>query len=211
MGAIVASLWFLSAMFVVFPLYCWLLTRKKHLFIACEVFYVPVIYYGAFGFLRTAEYPYSLLRALSGLCVGTLVYYCKNYLNTTGHGNCKNSLVNVLIIVCLFMSLWGLNFSLTRLVFLLFFIGMSLLFSEKSSISFSSNVIDGLGKISGYVFLIHWTVGSSPEISSQMILCPSAFVRVSLQMKISHSPFSPAKYENLSARRLTISGVSASR
>ena len=160
MGAIVASLWFLSAMFVVFPLYCWLLTRKKHLFIACEVFYVPVIYYGAFGFLRTAEYPYSLLRALSGLCVGTLVYYCKNYLNTTGHGNCKNSLVNVLIIVCLFMSLWGLNFSLTRLVFLLFFIGMSLLFSEKSSISFSSNVIDGLGKISGYVFLIHWTVGS---------------------------------------------------
>lgn len=72
-GARVVPLWFLSAMFLVFPLALLLIGLKNKYAIAIISFLYPVFYYGKTAVSGIRDWPNDLFRAMAGLCLGILI------------------------------------------------------------------------------------------------------------------------------------------
>ncbi|MBQ0028382.1 MAG: acyltransferase family protein [Lachnospiraceae bacterium] len=72
-SARVVPLWFLSAMFLVFPLMLLLIGIKNKYTIAIISFLYPAFYYGKTAVSGIRDWPNDLLRAMAGLCLGILI------------------------------------------------------------------------------------------------------------------------------------------
>lgn len=72
-AARVVPLWFLSAMFLVFPLVILLIRIKNKYTIAIISFLYPAFYYGKTAVSGVRDWPNDLLRAMAGLCLGILI------------------------------------------------------------------------------------------------------------------------------------------
>lgn len=70
----VGTLWFLSAMLIVFPIFCCMCQMKaKHFFYIISLLYV-ILYYEKYDVKSLCFYPEHIYRALAGLLLGVLVY-----------------------------------------------------------------------------------------------------------------------------------------
>lgn len=66
----VASLWFLSAMLLVFPLFCLFVQIKNRYFIILVGFLLPLYYFGMTNYQMLREVPHDMLRISADMLIG---------------------------------------------------------------------------------------------------------------------------------------------
>lgn len=157
-----APIWFLSAMLLTLPVLIYLLLRFKDLWrILCWL--LPVMYYGRYGINTSRAWPNDLLRAFSGMALGTFVYIMAYELNKM-QSSAKRRLIFTIVELCsfgigVFITVW--NKDCMNLLILLFVLNAGIMLS---GYSYTSNLRgpfwDFLGKISLPMFIFHWAIGT---------------------------------------------------
>lgn len=66
----VAALWFLSAMLLVFPVFCLFVQSKNKYFIMLVGFLIPIYYFGMTNYQMIREVPHDMLRISSDMLIG---------------------------------------------------------------------------------------------------------------------------------------------
>ena len=164
---VLAPIWFLSAMLLVFPIVTFISQLKsKYLILLLSGFY-PLFYYSLAENVARVSYPNRLLRTLAGLLLG--VSLCALVTILKENNIFKNGKKRKLIFTVIeFFSLgiaWlmvMLNFDiLIRIIVLLFSVGLGIMLS---GYSFTSNwhnkFVSYLGKLSMPVFIWHWFIAT---------------------------------------------------
>lgn len=153
-------LWFLSAMFIVFPLFSLVCQSKNKNFLYIIIALSSIIYY--FNFFNSNIYGvYPLVRAFMGLSLGILVYAISENIKTMKTSSNIITSVWVFCILCslalLYIDPTSPNMNVFRpTIILLFIIILSILLSMKMRItSLSIKAFDYLEKISLVLFLMH--------------------------------------------------------
>ena len=158
--------WFLSAMFIVFPLFTLILQiHNRYMIIIINAMYT-LLYYGIRGIVsasRTHGYE-SLLRVFAGLCLGAfiyeMVYVFNDYINKV-----NKALLTVIEIITFIFPIIIIcrGFSSPRLILLCHTICLSLMLS---GVSYTSRIKGGkfftyLGKLSTCTYIIHIVISNS--------------------------------------------------
>lgn len=156
-------IWFLSCMFIVFPLFCLICQiSKKYLVYTLSLLGV-LLYYGYFGIRNVGGNPFGLIRALAGLCLGIVVYGVAGYMRSARFNALQRVVLTVVEEGVLLLSVYNMYFQTSTLVFnlLCFFVGLSIMFSGQSYTAVICNrLTDLLGKVSLVIYIFHWTVGA---------------------------------------------------
>ncbi len=157
---VVGPLYYLSAMIIVLPLIC-ILCQCHNLTIRLSIaIYMVVFYYHNTEWAITSQYPQVLLRAFSGMCMGIIAYSIVNHINKL---KIKwNKIIFIIGMVSLIMTIvfsyYGYNNRRNHLV--LVFLGTVIILSNVNPWICSGNIItDFLGKLSGVIYIFHFTVG----------------------------------------------------
>lgn len=80
-SAKLAPIWYLSALFIIMPLVCYLMNTQKEFWQIISFIY-PIIYFGKMGVNTIREWPNDLLRAFACIALGTLVVQIGIFLKT---------------------------------------------------------------------------------------------------------------------------------
>lgn len=155
-------LWYLSAMFIVFPLFCLLLQLCNKYLLTIISLLIPIIFYGAAGVADNWTFPLNLCRAFSAMLLGTLVYVLNDlFLNNFYSKVCK-PLLTAVQFVCFILPLLACYFdihSMLRVILLCFVAGLSITFSGQSATaSMKSKIVQYLGQVSMSIYLFHWVI-----------------------------------------------------
>lgn len=159
----VATLWYLSAMFVVFPLFC-ILIQKINRYLLLSLGCIPVLlqYSGKFNSLHTVIMA-PMWKALSSLLLGAMIY---EILKETTNVNIKNfnkywlSAVEACCFIIPVLFVFK-NKGWHLLMIFFFSLGIGLMFSGKTiSASFHSKIVGQLSKMSLSVYIWQWPVAT---------------------------------------------------
>lgn len=162
-------LWFLSAMFLVFPMFCCVLQMRKsraYLFLA---WLFPVFYYGFAGVrMENTWFPYGLLRAFAAMLMGVLIYaaseWLKNRKNPDIGGVIGKLLLTAVEVGSLLLTVFFsfVNYQSLEMYIICYMIGLTIMLSGKSYTgNIHSPVLGWLGKFTMPVFVWHWVVGTA--------------------------------------------------
>lgn len=159
---VLVPVWYLSAMFIVFPVFCLLLqAARKHLLVVLS-FTIPIVYYGAFGVADNWTFPLNLGRAFSAMLLGTLAFELNQAVLPKVYrwvGKWSVAAIQVLCVVCPILACYNMGQYLLRPIMLAFFLGIAITMSETSGvINLNSKLMVYLGKISMPIYLFHWPV-----------------------------------------------------
>lgn len=160
---LVGSLWYLSAMFIIFPLFSYFMQFKNRYWIFYISYLYPIFYYGITNATGIRDFPHDFLRIIAGLCLGAFVYEFLYIFND--YINKVNRLFLTIVEVCLFafnLLLTYKNIDMRKLAILFFVVFMAIVASQRS---FTSNIIKGkfigyLGRLSMPIYVFHWYIGS---------------------------------------------------
>lgn len=157
-------LWYLSTMFIVFPIFCMLLQHKNKYFVTIISFIVPLIYYGAFGVADNWTFPLNLSRAFSAMLLGTFSYYSNDYLLKNLYSKINKKWLTIIELLCFILPVLacykGAQYVL-RVIVLCFVIGITISMSGNSGTSnIKSRLMNYLGKITLPIYLFHWVVAT---------------------------------------------------
>lgn len=158
--------WYLSAMFLMMIPMCYLLIKKKDLFIYVLSPLIAIIFLGvlkdAFDPLTIDDGNSKLIRACCGLCFGVLAWtMCEKITLISNKKSIRIALTIIELI--LYTSFFGVMFNcaynpgLMFSILLLLPIALAITFSRKSYLAefFKGKIFRRLGKISLYVYLNH--------------------------------------------------------
>lgn len=160
------QLWFVSAMFMVFPLFCIFVQLKDRYVIIISSSLFSMMYYGineSFGHDTVGGV--ALLRAVAGLCLGSLIYEW----NEIGPKNTESRKISYTIIEIVTFILPILilinDISANRFILLCFIIQLSIVFSGKSYSGRNKSekyvkVANYLGRLSVPIYVFHVLVGN---------------------------------------------------
>lgn len=161
---LLAPIWFLSSMLLVFPVFSFLCQIKnKYLLLTLSGMY-SLFYYGQVQ-LCNRIWPDDMLRALAGMFVGVFVCIITDLIKEKCRIN-KKSYISITFIefTSMFFVLFATIFNLTSLtnwVLISFALGVGAMLS---GCSFSSRIhsvfFSFLGKISMPIFIWHWFVAT---------------------------------------------------
>lgn len=158
-----SALWFLSAMLIVFPLFCLMCQTKNKRVLYIVLFTAVVVYY----FNSFDHYFYgiqSLIRAFASMSTGVLVYATSRAIRhnfRTKKSTITLSVIGVLSLVlsliCLYPNSMNSNYTIYGYLFLLLtFVWLSILLSGRTIFSkISSPLFDYLERISMIIYLVH--------------------------------------------------------
>ena len=157
-----APIWFLSAMFLTLPIMIFMMLRLKDAWnIFCWL--LPVLYFGWKGINTSRAWPNDLLRAFSGMALGTFVHEITLRLSTIRE-SAKIRLTLTIVELCSFgicVYITVGNKDCMDLLLLLFVVNASIMLS---GCSFTSNLggffAEFLGEISLPMFVFHWVIGT---------------------------------------------------
>lgn len=174
---LVAPLWYLSALIVVFPIFCYLLLRldKYQIMVFSALYFI--LYYSYFGI--NGECAKAFLRMIAGLAVGSFLFelsvmYEKYIKNISKSTLTIVELMTFAIPIYLTFSLQG-NF---RFIVLNFSVCLLLMLSNTTYTSLlSGRICSFLGKLSMPIFIIHWVVG-------KYIIEISNFYKMSIRVQL---------------------------
>ena len=158
----VAPIWFLSAMFIVFPLIVYLINKHKELWKIIS-FMFPIIYFGRKMVNTSRSWPNDMVRAFACIALGSFAFMvaqriAKRYQETT-----HKIIITITEVFCSVFTIYVTitNRDCLNLIELLFFIMAVLLFS---GVSYTAHIrCDGvklLGEISMPMFIFHWGIGT---------------------------------------------------
>lgn len=156
-------LWYLSAMLIVFPLFCYMCqTKQKHtLYI---ILFTSVIAYYFNFFNGATDYLGCLIRAFFGISTGILVYALSVYIKKNKRIQRKSNLLLyvwlflvAISILCLYPTKYNDGYGIYGSLFLtLSVLWLSILLSGKTILSrISSPFLDYLERISMIIYMIH--------------------------------------------------------
>lgn len=159
---LVAPLWYVSAMLLVFPLFALLIQMKNRYTKAIIFSFVPLIYYGCVGVTFNREFPLDLTRVFCGMMLGALIFEIsdifKEYIKSI-----PTIILTIIEIICVAFPIIScfLNLATYRLDLLWFFISLLIClpgFSYTNRIH--GKLLNYLGKLSMPMFIFHWYVGT---------------------------------------------------
>lgn len=157
-------LWYLSAMFIVFPFFCLLIQCCNKYFLAMISFIVPVLFYGAVGIADNWKFPLNLIRCFSCMLLGVLIFEANNYMLGKIYdfiGEKILAAVQILCVILPVMACYSGAEHVLRLIVLCFVVGIAIATSGKSSLSNIQNkYMLYCGMITMPVYLFHWVVAS---------------------------------------------------
>lgn len=157
-----APIWFLSAMFLTLPILIYLLLRFKDAWnILCYL--IPALYFGACGINTNRAWQNDLIRAFSGMALGTFVYIIVSRLKTMYISKMRRFLFSVMesgtFAVCVYITVW--NKDCMNLLILLFVLNSCILLSGSSySTRLKGSFFEFCGEISLPMFVFHWVIGT---------------------------------------------------
>lgn len=152
-------LWMLTAMFVVFPVFCQLCSIKNRGIVEVISVIVPLCYYSDISTAVTATYPFQLIRVFSGMLIGVLIYELCNQkiaekINVR-HRFCFGFLISIIL-----LTASGFGFDNRRVILIL--ISISLLFLldlNGLAAKISNRYTDYLGDLSMIIYIVHAPIG----------------------------------------------------
>lgn len=162
----IVPLWFISAMFLTFPVILLIVQIKNKYTIAFITFLYPVFYYNYTGMSAIRDWPHDLLRAIAGMCLGIFVCALLSIIEdyrAEQDDKCSVLLTLIEIATLLYpivasIFVWG---GTNKLCLLSLVIGFTIMLSGRS---YTSKLhIPGcnfLQKISMPLYIWQWTVGS---------------------------------------------------
>lgn len=158
-----APLWFLSALFLVFPFICYFLGYKKYKWFYVYIFswIVPILYYGKMGIVARAEYPSDLMRAFMATSLGVFCYVFSKFIRDRKLGRKAQIVLTMIEVGCYLVPVIFTAFEVTngRIMLIIFFIGIGISVSGRSTLSgWNCKLFTWLGQLSMIVFLIHWPI-----------------------------------------------------
>lgn len=159
----VGTLWYLSALLIVFPLFCRAVQIRNRYWVLYVSFLTAVLYYGICGVYNEFTPPMSLARVFSGLCIGSFLYELTYIL---GNYFVKlNKLVLTLIeIVSYFMPIIIVfsKLNANRFILLCFGTSLAIMLSGRSystKIEKCGDVCTYLGRLSLPIYIVHVLIG----------------------------------------------------
>lgn len=163
-GASAATVWYVSAMFLVFPVFGLLLQTKNRNILTWVSFILPVLYYCYFGVSVHREYPHDLARAFCCMLIGTCISLSMDKIKQVCE-RVQSKLVLTLIEVACFaftmVAAYRNSFGAMNLCLVAFIVSLGILFSGMSyTSSVRSSVMRWLGRLSLPMFLWNWTIAS---------------------------------------------------
>lgn len=150
-------LWFVQALLMVFPLFCFLCQiRNKYLLQIISFSYVIFYYHKEVS--SSVVFPNTIMRCVGGLFLGILVYYAADYIGKFNINNKERLLFTFLeqglLIYTLYLAYIG-N-SNYKFMIVSFFVGLSLTLSENTySAKINWKGFNYLGEISIIVYIFH--------------------------------------------------------
>lgn len=157
----VAPLWYLSAMIIVFPVFCLLIQMKSESFLRILSMMIPIIYYGKYGVNADRTYPNDLLRGFADLMIGTFVYYSSEELRKR-EKRAKEKIIISLIEVVTFLFpviVTYKNYDLLEDTLIIIVIHLVIVFSD-ISFSIKGKGVSKITRLSLPIFMWHWVVGT---------------------------------------------------
>lgn len=154
-------IWYLSAMFIAFPLFTWLVQiLDRYLVMVVSALFTLL----CFGVVYSSNYIgiKSIIRTIYGLCLGAFiyefVYVFNNYLNKA------NKIITTLIEIIMFLLpiiITYKNFTSYRFIVFCFTVCLAIMLPNLSYTSkIKGKVFIYLGKLSMPIFIIHWFIGT---------------------------------------------------
>lgn len=155
-------LWFLTALFIAFPIFCLMCQIKSKNFLYMLSFYVPLYYYGRYDLqYAPCTFPWNVLRALAALFLGVFVYalcaVLKKMKFSAVHKVCLTFIEMAMLLSMVYFTYK--NKLQCRFFMLCFVVGLTVMLSQQSYTSrIDSPVFRWLGKISMPMFIFHTVI-----------------------------------------------------
>ena len=153
------SLWYLSAMLIVFPLFAWFVQLKNRYWILTISFMFPLIYYGKYLAPETWSTIVVLLRVLAGMCFGSLIYECTYVFSEYLQKINKLLLTIVELVTFLFVIVVSKGTYSIRLDIFCFIVCLAIMLPNLSYTSkIKGKIFTYLGRLSMPMYIFHWVV-----------------------------------------------------
>lgn len=160
---LIVPLWYVSALFVVLPLFAWIVQISNRYVILYGAFICMFMYHGYRGVNSDTLFPVSIYRMFFGLLLGALlyesVYILKDFVGRV------NKLVLTLAEILCFLYLIASTYRNWDNYRLVIFVLYLWLFIMLTGYSYTKNIRGKLflylGKISMPIFIFHWYVGTT--------------------------------------------------
>lgn len=173
---LLGTLWYLSAIFIIFPLFILLVQLKnKHILFVVTLLY-PLFYYGRMNVVCDTEYPHAFFRAFAGMCIGASIFYCifffEKYIKKI-----NICLLTAIELITFFIPCAATynNFVPSRFMLFCFCISLSIALSGLSYTSrISGKLPIYLGKLSVPIYIFHFliiTIFNVYDIESKILCC----------------------------------------
>lgn len=168
-GLRLAPLWYLSALFIVMPLFAFLAQKMpRNLNYLLSLLFIIVIYGNYFNNLDQPRGVDSLIRVFTALCVGTCVYWAAEIISRFKLSDYRKIVLTILEIVSFLIAIalmWPASVEFVQakptefLVIFLFSVSLTLLLSGNTYTSgISIGFFNLLEKLSMPIYLTHWVV-----------------------------------------------------
>ena len=161
-GTRLFPLWFLSAMLIVFPAFCFLAQLKNRKAVCILAGYGSLFYYLSKYDFGSHIYPNQIVRAFCAMMLGYLVYNLTDALNQRQVSKRDKVLLSAIEVITMVAPLWFSiwNIVLLRIYLICFILYLTITLSNKSWLSqFNNRFILFLGKLSMPVYIWHYVVG----------------------------------------------------
>lgn len=173
---LMAPLWYLSAMFVVFPLFCCFVQMKHRNLLYLLSANIAMFYYGYIGVATVRTYPHDLLRAFSCMSLGVFIYSISEHMKKYIFKRWVKIFLTIVEEGCLVFVIFSTynNWPIMRINLFCFVIAVSIIFSNQSYSQYiRSGIVSLISRITMPLFLIHWGIG-----------CYIGMLKLPLQYKI---------------------------
>ncbi len=157
-------LWYLSAMFIIFPVFCLLVQCCNQYFLTIVSAIIPLLFYGMVGVGDNWKFPLNLFRCFSCMLLGVLIFQANSHILEKIYDFIGERILAMIQILCVVLPVVacysGAQYVL-RLIILCFIIGIAITTSGRSSLnSLQSKFMSYCGVITMPIYLFHWVVGS---------------------------------------------------
>ena len=160
-GSLLFTMWFLSAMCLVFPFFCLLLMMRNRRLSGMICFYVALFYYLHTFDYGAHEFPNRLVRTFAGLCLGATIALLADWLRGISlNRTCRVwlSVLEVITYVFPIVTCYP-HFKFLRGNLLCFVVSVTIIFSGQSMVpDMSCRFFSWLGRLSMPLYVWHIAV-----------------------------------------------------
>lgn len=180
--SLIVPLWYLSALFIIFPIFSLLMQIRNRYWILFITSFYSLFYYGLMGVTGNRTYPNNFLRVIAGLCIGAfiyeLIYAFSDYISKI------NKMILTIIEIITYtipIIIIFFNLSFTRFILFCFTVCLAIMLPN---LSYTSNlkgaVFIYLGRLSMPIYIIHILINKLIDVLSNNLFLWSTTIKIVL-------------------------------